>query len=274
MSVLVTGGTGTTGSRVARKLAERGVPHRVASRRAAGGRVPFDWYDSSTHAGALAGATALYLVAPIGEPDPEPVMAPFLERAAEAGVRRAVLLSGAPIEPGTPGLGRVHSRLGGLVPEWAVLRPTWFADNFTGDHLQARLARERGEIVSATGTGRVPFVAAEDIAEVAVAALTGTAPHGTDHVLTGPRAVTYDEAAEALGRVLGRAVRHRRLSADELAGFWAQEGMRPEFARLLADMDTAIAAGAEDRTTTAVLDTTGRPPRALEEAFAEALAAR
>lgn len=274
MSILVTGGTGTTGSRVARKLAERGHAHRVASRRAADGRVPFDWYDASTHAGALAGATALYLVAPIGEPDPEPVMGPFLERAAEAGVRRAVLLSGAPIEPGTPGLGRVHSRLGDLFGEWAVLRPTWFADNFTGGHLQARLARERGEIVSATGTGRVPFVAAEDIAEVAVAALTDAVPHDTDHVVTGPRAVTYDEVADALGRAMGRAVRHRRLSPDELAEHWTREGMAPEFARLLADMDTAIAAGAEDRTTTAVLDTTGRPPRTLEEAFAEALAAR
>lgn len=269
MSVLVTGGTGTTGARVARKLAERGRPHRVASRRPVGDRVAFDWYDPSTHAGALSGTTALYLVAPVGEPDPEPFMAPFLERAAEAGVRRTVLLSGSPITPGTPGLGRVHTRLGEVFGEWAVLRPTWFADNFTGDHLQARLAREQGEIVSATGTGRVPFVAAEDIAEVAVAALTDTVPHNTDHIVTGPEPVGYDAVAEMLGGVLGRPVRHRSLTEDALAGRWTAEGMPPEFARLLAGLDTAIAAGAEDRTTSTVQDTTGRPPRTLEEALAE-----
>lgn len=109
---------------------------------------------------------------------------------------------------------------------------------------------------------------------VAAAALTDPVPHDTDHVITGPEAVSYDDVAEVLGRALGRPVRHRPLSVDELAEHWTREGMAPEFARLLADMDTAIAAGAEDRTTTAVLDTTGRPPRTLEEAFAEALAAR
>ncbi|WP_017574611.1 Rossmann-fold NAD(P)-binding domain-containing protein [Nocardiopsis kunsanensis] len=59
------------------------------------------------------------------------------------------------------------------------------------------------KIVSATGTGRVAFVAADDIADVAVAALIDPVPHNTDHIITGPEALSYDEVAAILGEVTG-----------------------------------------------------------------------
>ncbi|WP_017607559.1 NAD(P)H-binding protein [Nocardiopsis xinjiangensis] len=271
MNTLVIGGTGTTGSRVARKLGEQGHRARVASRTGSGDRVRFDWHDPATHREALAGVDAVYLVAPIGEADPEPLMTPFLERAAREGVGRAVLLSASAVEPGTPGLGLVHDQLVGLFDGWAVLRPSWFMDNFTGDHLHARTAREFGEIVSATGTGRVAFVAADDIADVAVAALIDPVPHNTDHIITGPEALSYDEVAAILGEVTGRPVRHRSVSTTELAGRWTESGMPPAFARLLADLDAAVAAGAEDRTTSVVAEVTGHEPRSFRGAVSAAL---
>ncbi|WP_017592729.1 NAD-dependent epimerase/dehydratase family protein [Nocardiopsis potens] len=274
MSILVTGGTGTTGSRIARRLADRGLPVRAASRSGAGGRARFDWYDAATHRAALAGATAVYLLAPVGDPDPEPVMRPFLELAARTGVRRAVLLGSSAIEPGAPGLGAVQTRLGELFGEWAVLRPSWFMENFTGDHPHARSARERGEIVTAAGRGRVAFVAADDIADVAAAALTDPEPHNTDHIITGPEALSHDEVAAILGAALGRPVRHRSVGAGELAAGLAEAGLPAEYAGLLAGLDTAIAAGAEDRTTTVVADLTGHAPRPFTEVVAAALAGR
>jgi uncharacterized protein YbjT (DUF2867 family) len=66
-AVLVTGASGTTGSRVAARLSARGVDVRPASR---SGPVRFDWYDPDTHAGALAGADRVYLVPPIRDPEP------------------------------------------------------------------------------------------------------------------------------------------------------------------------------------------------------------
>jgi uncharacterized protein YbjT (DUF2867 family) len=119
--------------------------------------------------------------------------------------------------------------------------------------------------VTATGDGRVPFIDADDIAAVAVRALTDVAAHNTDHILTGPRALSYADAAGVLTRHLGRPVRHTSVSAVDYARRIAEGGVPPEFARILAALETDIAGGAEDRVTSAVEDITGSPPRSFEE---------
>ncbi|MEV4119919.1 NAD-dependent epimerase/dehydratase family protein [Micromonospora sp. NPDC049645] len=263
--ILVIGGTGTTGRIVAAKLAERGHPTRIASRRPSTGGCRFDWYDPSTHPDTLDGVRAIYAIPPVGEVDPAPVMLPFLERATRAGVRRVVLLSSSAVPPAEHGLGLVHTRLGELFPEWAVLRPSWFMENFVGEHPYAVSAREHGEIVSATGAARVGFVDPADIAEVAVRALTDPTPHNTDHIITGPEALSYDAVAAVLTEVGGRPVRHRAIDAADLATRHRANGLPPDFARFLASLDTAIAAGAEDRTTSTVVDVTGRSPRSFRD---------
>ncbi|MFG2046847.1 NAD(P)H-binding protein [Micromonospora sp. NPDC048935] len=263
--ILVIGGTGTTGRIVAATLAERGHPTRIASRRPSTAGVRFDWRDPTTHPDALAGVRAIYAIPPTGEVDPAPVMLPFLERARSAGVRRVVLLSSSAVPPAAHGLGLVHARLGELFEEWAVLRPSWFMENFVGEQPYAVSAREHGEIVSATGTARVGFVDPADIAEVAVRALTDPTPHNTDHVITGPEALSYDTVAAVLTEVGGRTVRHRPIDAAELAARHSANGMPPDYARFLASLDTAIAAGAEDRTTSTVVDVTGRTPRSFRD---------
>ncbi|MFI0785247.1 NAD-dependent epimerase/dehydratase family protein [Streptomyces lydicus] len=263
-TVLVTGATGTTGSRVVARLAALGHPVRAAARRPDGARaVPFDWYDPATHPGALHGADRLYLVPPPGDPDPAAVMLPFLERARAAGARRAVLLSSSALPAGGPGVGRVHAALPGLFDAWTVLRPSWFMQNFTGGHPHARDIRERSVLTTATGSGRVGFVDADDIAAVAVRALTAepALPAG-DLVLTGPQALSYDEVAAVVSEVSGRPVRHRAIGHGELRDRLAA-GMPAEFAALLAGLDRAIAGGAEDRVTDTVQRLTGRPPRAF-----------
>lgn len=261
--ILVTGGTGTTGRLVARGLERRG--HRVRTAARHGADVRFDWYDPSTHPAASRGAQALYLIAPIGLLDPTPVVLPFLELARRTGVRRAVLLSSSAIPPGGHGAGLVQARLGEVFPEWAVLRPSWFMENFVGDHPHARSVRDRGEIVSATGTGRVGFVDPVDIAEVAVRALTDPVPHNTGHILTGPEALSFADVAATLGEATGRPVRHRPVDEGELAGLLRATGLPDDFARFLAGLDAAIARGAEDRTTSTVGDVTGRGPRTFRD---------
>ncbi|MFB9586291.1 NmrA family NAD(P)-binding protein [Streptomyces goshikiensis] len=262
-AILVTGATGTTGSRLVARLAAAGLRVTAAGRSATavdGARaVRFDWDDPDTYGDALAGADRVYLIPPPGSPDPAAVMLPFLRRARAAGVRRAVLLSSSAIPAGGPAVGRVHQALPGLFDEWAVLRPSWFMQNFTGDHAHAHSVRSEGVIRTAAGEGRVGFVDAEDIAAVAFRALTDTRAPNTDLILTGPSALNHREVAEVLSEVTGRSVVHEELTPeqirDRLAAF-----MPAEFAALLADMDRAIAAGAEDRTTDAVRSVTGLPP--------------
>jgi uncharacterized protein YbjT (DUF2867 family) len=226
--------------------------------------VRFDWRDRATHSTALDGAAAVYLVAPPGVPDPAPLVEPFLEEARRRGARRVVQLSSSALPEGAPGLGEVHRLVRSTMPEWAVLRPSWFMQNFTGDHLVAQGVRD-GEIVTATGDGRVAFIDADDIAAVAAHALTDPVAHNTDHLLTGPRALGYDEAATIVGRHLGRSVRHRSVSPAEHTERVAASGVPLEFARILTTLDVDIAGGAEDRVTRTVEDVTGRPARTFEE---------
>ncbi|KDN23158.1 NmrA family NAD(P)-binding protein [Amycolatopsis rifamycinica] len=268
--VLVLGGTGTTGRRVVAGLRANGVPARAATRKPGRpGEVRFDWTDRATHAGALSGVSAVYLLPPIGEVDPVRLVRPFLTDALDAGVRRVVLLSSSAVTGDTPGLGDLQ-RLVRTAPEWAVLKPSWFMQNFTGEHLVAQGVRD-GEIVTATGDARVAFVDAGDIAAVAVRALTDPAPHNTEHVLTGPAALSYAEAAAIVSAHLGRPVRHRPVGTAEFAERVAASGIPAGFARVLAALDEDIRGGAEDRVTPVVEQVTGRPARAFETFVREEL---
>ncbi|MFD5628219.1 NAD(P)H-binding protein [Streptomyces sp. NPDC127072] len=273
---LVIGATGTTGSRVVAQLAAAGRRVRAAGRRASpvegADAVRFDWEDPTSFAGALEGVDRVYLIPPLGAPDPAAVMLPFLRQARAAGVRRAVLLSSSAIPAGGPAVGQVHQALPGLFSEWAVLRPSWFMQNFTGDHAHARTVRADGTILTAAAEGRVGFVDADDIAAVAVHALTATRAPNADLIITGPTALSYGEVAEILTQVTGRRVTHRQLTYEQLRDRLTAD-MPAEFAAMLAGMDRAIAEGAEDRTTDTVERLTGRPPRGFR-AFAEREAAR
>ncbi|MFB6811540.1 NmrA family NAD(P)-binding protein [Streptomyces sp. NPDC056387] len=270
-AVLVIGATGTTGSRTVAQLAAAGHAVRAAGRGGTPvpGAVPvrFDWYDPGTHAAALQGVDRVYVIPPVGDPDPAAVVLPFLRRARAAGVRRAVLLSASSIASGGPAVGLVHQALPGIFDEWAVLRPSWFMQNFTGSHEHARSIRTDGTILTATGRGRVAFVDADDIAAVAVRALTDVHAPCTDLVLTGPETLSHDDVAAIVAEVTGRPVVHRSLSHEELRDRLAAL-MPEEFAAMLAGMDRAIEGGAEDRVTDSVERLTGRPPRGFR-AFAE-----
>lgn len=263
-TTLVIGATGTTGSRTAAQLTAAGHRVKAASRRGSpvGGAEPvsFDWHTPHTHAAALDGVDRVYLIPPAGDSDPAAVMLPFLQQARGAGVRRAVLLSSSAIPSGGPAVGTVHQALPGLFPEWAVLRPSWFMQNFTGAHAHGRSIRDDGTIRTATGSGRVAFVDAEDIAAVAVRALTDERAPDTDLVLTGPEALSHDDIATIFTEVTGRPVVHHRLTFEQMRDRLTAE-LPVEFAALLAGMDRAIAEGAEDRVTDTVQRLTGRAPR-------------
>lgn len=268
MSVLVIGGTGTTGSLVATQLREQGAEVRVATRKPDGAdptHVRFDWTDPTTYGPAVAGVDGIYLIAPIGEPDPAPVVEPFLADVLQAGAQRVVLLSSSAVEQDTPGLGALSRVVREMAPEWTVLRPSWFMQNFLREHAVADGIRDRGEIVTATGAGRVAFVDAADIAAVAVRALLDTLPHNTEHVITGPEALSYADAATVINAATGRTVRHRPVSTAEITDRLAATGIPVAFAAMLAQLDENIRHGSEDRVTTTVTDITGRPPRSFTE---------
>lgn len=265
MRALVLGGSGQTGALVARGLRARGVSVRTASRGAgAGDHVHFDWERSDTHDQALRDVDAVYLVAPGLVRDPASIMVRFVDRAIARGARRFVLLSASVIEEGSPGLGTVHAALRARAPAWAVLRPSWFMQNFFDPrhHLAQAIARD-GILITATGRGRVGFIDVADIAAVAVETLL--APPNASLVLTGPEAMSYDDVARILSLATGRPIAHRAVSVNQARAWMVASGIPDSYARFLAELEHAIAGGIEDRTTAAVARTTGRQPRSLRE---------
>ena len=162
---LVLGGTGKTGSRVVERLASRGALSRVGSR---AGDPPFDWGDQSTWDAVLDGVTAAYIsyVPDLAIPGATDAVRAFVERAVEHGVRRLVLLSGRGEEEAQ----RCERIIQRADIEWTVVRASWFCQNFSeGAFFDMVLA---GEIALPAGDVGEPFIDADDIADVAVAALT------------------------------------------------------------------------------------------------------
>ncbi len=265
MSILVTGATGKVGKRLAERLREAGFAHRVASRHPTDeAGVAFDWWDRATWPAAVKGVSAVYLIAPRG--DAAPVMIDFAREAMAAGARRFVLQSGSPVPPGAPGTGTVHAWLADNAREWAALRPSWFNQNFT-EALNGQTIRAENAFYTAAADGRTPFIDAEDIAASAFATLTSAEPLNSDAILTGPRAITYDQAAAIISKVLGRPIEHRRVEPAEVARRHIGNGVPEMSAHMLGFADVAIANGAEDRVTDEVERLTGVKPVSFE-AFA------
>jgi uncharacterized protein YbjT (DUF2867 family) len=272
--VVVTGATGNTGGALIPMLRARGVAVTAASRHPATDpgvtSVRFDWYDPGTFDEALNDADRVYLVPPPLDPEPVAAMEPFLSRAREKGVRRVVLLSASLIEAGGPGAGKVHALLPEMFPEWAVLRPSWFMQNFIGAHPHAESIRTSNMIRTATGEGRVGFVDVGDIARVATLALVSESVPPGDLILTGPEALGYSDVAALLTELLGRPITHQPVDQETLRELLSSQ-MNPQAAALLAAVDGAIAAGVEDRVTDVVERVTGKPPRSLREVIESAL---
>ena len=263
MSVtLITGGTGKTGRRITALLSAAGRAVRPVSRTGAGANHRFDWADPATFATALDDVSAIYLLAPSNVAEPLEAMRPFLEQAMRRGVRRLVLLSASSLPKGGPMMGSVHAYIEEHAPEWAVLRPTWFMQNFSEQqHLET--IRNEGRVYSATSDGRIAFIDAGDIAAVAVEALTSPTPFNRDVILTGPASLSYDDVANMIGAATGKRIEHVRLTEDQLADRFVASGMKPAYARVLAAMDTAISHGSEARVSPEVPNILGRPASSL-----------
>ncbi|QQF62189.1 NmrA family NAD(P)-binding protein [Bacillus halotolerans] len=269
--ILITGGTGTTGSRIAKRLIEQGYSVRIASRKKGeisnAEYVYFDWKDESSFTPALERVKRIYLVAPVGVFDPSPYVLPFLKEAKRLGAERVVMLSASAVPEDGPVFGALHRAVRGF-PEWAVLRPSYFMQNFI--NVQHRMSiQTEGQIITAAGEGKLGFIDADDIAETGVRALIDSVPHNTHHILTGPEALSYAEAAEIIGAAAGRPVTHVSMSSSELQNRMETAGLPADYARFMAELDEAIRHGAEHRVTDTVKRVTGKEPRSLDEFAAD-----
>jgi len=258
-TTLVLGGTGKTGRRVAKRLEARGLPVRVGSR---SGEPPFDWEDRTTWAPALRGVESVYVTyyPDLAVPGAVAAVRLFSSLAVEARVRRLVLLSGR----GEPEAERAELALQEVVDaragaEWTILRSTWFMQNFSEDYMLEHVLS--GEIRLPAGDVPTPFLDADDIADVAVAALTDEGHAGQLYELTGPRSLTFAEAAAEIAAATGHEVRYMPVSLEEHAAEAAEHGVPAEVVELLTYLFDEVVDGRNADTTDGVRRALGREGR-------------
>ncbi|WP_410768734.1 NmrA family NAD(P)-binding protein [Fontibacillus sp. BL9] len=263
--ILITGGKGKTGTRISKRLDQLGYSYISTLRNPKDitdpiKEVHFDWYDNSTFLPALQNVDRVYLVAPVGDFEPINTMKPFIDLALEQGINRFILLSSASIPEDGPVLGPVHQYIKKVAPEWAVLRPSYFMQNFTeGQHVIT--IAQQNLIISAAGQGNIAFVAAEDIAEVALRALIDDEAHNTEHIITGPDPLSYDDVSRFISEVTGRSVVHKSILDEQLTNSWLEAGLSMEYSVFMADLDRRIREeGAEEIVTDTVRRVSGKDP--------------
>lgn len=259
--ILVLGATGSVGRRVVAQLRERGHDVRAASRR---GEVQFDWHDPQTWQQAVAGASAAFVMAPDDiEVDPE-----FVGVAVSGGVQHLVLLSSKGIEVMHDArLLRAERVIRDSGAGWSIVRPDWFSQNF--DEGVLRDAVLAGEVALPLGDMRQAFNDADDIAAVAVTALTEDGHTGQTYELSGPDALTFHEAADTISHASGHRVRYRG-GADDYIHMMTQFGVDQEQVRRDVEAFEALRAGGDAVVTDTVERVTRRPPKPFGIYAAEA----
>ncbi|MFF4401996.1 NAD(P)H-binding protein [Streptomyces sp. NPDC001480] len=224
-TTLVLGGTGRTGSLLAKRLVERGRGARTAARH--GADVPFDWDIPRTHAAALRGIDSLYLVTPVMRVSYADQVAAFLDLAEAAGVRHVTCLStfGADDVPPQIDIKAVEADLAARSAiTHSVVRPAWVMQNFTDAHLPVI----DGAITVPTGSGAEAFVDAADVAAVAAETLLAPEAHaGAVYSPTGPQALTVGEVADVITAVSGQSVTHQDLDPEAWIGGAVAAGIVP-----------------------------------------------
>lgn len=250
--ILVIGATGKTGHRVASRLDALGVPVRRGSRSSA---TPFDWEAPETWAPALRGVRAAYVTyfPDLAFPGAVEKLESLCETARDAGVDHLVLLSGR---------GEHHARLGEEVVrtsgiDFTIVRAAWFAQNFSEGYLRDPVLA--GALPMPGGDVAEPIIDIDDIADVAVAALTEEGHKGELYEVTGPRLMTFADMASDLSRAIGQEVRHVPITFEDFHANIAQAG-----GDFVANVFTAIARetldGRNARTTDGVRRALGREP--------------
>lgn len=263
--LLVTGATGQVGRHVVRSLVTAGHEVRALSRNPETARFPGevealqgDLTRPESVGPALAGVDSLYLLVCGQEPE-------ILDEARKAGVQRVVLLSSLAVEsrPGNA-IALRHQRAENAAREagipWTFLRPGQFASNV----LQwAPEIRARGVVQAPFANVALPTIHPADIADVAVAALTGDGHTGAVYPLSGPELITPVEQARTIGRVLEREITFVELTQQQ-----ARQRMLAYAPAVIADavLDAIGNSGERDtRVLPTVEKVTGRAPRTFEQ---------
>ena len=257
-SIAIVGATGKTGARVSALLQERGYSTRDLSRR---GDFAFDWADRDTWQKALEGVRSAYVTyyPDLAVPQAEEDIRAFVDKAKSVGIEHIVLLSGR----GEEGARRAEDVVinSGLV--WNVVRASWFMQNFSESFMLEGL--QAGELVLPESKASEPFIDVNDIAEVAVAALTRSDLHNQLLEVTGSELLTFDGCVEAIAAASNRSIGYQTISVDAYLASAPAQGLPEGMAWLIRELFVNVLDGRNESTTDTVQQLLGRPAKRFRE---------
>lgn len=262
---LITGGTGKTGRRINQRLAALDRPVRLGSR---GANPSFDWARPETWGPALEGVRRLYLAyqPDLAFPGALDTIAAFTEQAVRAGVDRVVLLSGR----GEKLAQDAEKLVQALGVDWTVVRASWFNQNFSEGPMLPQI--QEGVVALPIGATLEPFIDADDIADVATAALVEDGHAGEIYEVTGPRLMTFEDAVHEVGEATGRPLKYVEIPPGAYREGLRQAQVPDDLADFLIWLMTTVLDGRNAHVTDGVQRALGRPARDFG-AFARATAA-
>ena len=256
-TILVLGATGKTGSRIATRLEEIGQTVRRGSRNSP---TPFDWEEPQTWPAILEGVSAAYVsyFPDIAFPGAVEQVEAFTALAREKGLQRLVLLTGR----GEFHAERAEEVIRNSGVPFTIVRAAWFAQNFSEGALLGPVMA--GVLPMPAGDVREPIVDVDDIADVAVAALTEDGHAGELYEVTGPRLMTFADMAAELSRAMGRTVQYLPISFEDFHAEIAKAN-----GEMIADVITDIARETLDGRNAILADgvqrALGRAPRGFAD---------
>lgn len=238
---------------------------RIGSRSA---RPTFDWENPATWDPALQGVRSVYVsyypdLAASGAVD---AVGAFARLAVDRGVPRLVLLAGR----GEPEAELAERAVRDSGAELTIVRATWFSQNFSEDYMLEHVLS--GDVALPAGDTPEPFVDADDIADVAVAALTEDGHVGELYELTGPRLLTFADAVGEIATATGRQIRYVPVTIEQHAAAAVEQGVPAEVVELLTYLFREVLDGRNARLADGVQRALGREPKDFAEYARDAAA--
>lgn len=255
---LVLGATGKTGRRVAKKLQQMNIPVRAGSRK---GTPPFDWEKPDNWEKGLNNIQKVYITfqPDFAVPGALEKIQLFVDTAKQSGVQKLVLLSGRGEPEAEEGEYVVMDS--GL--SWTIVRASWFMQNFSEYFFLDFILG--GHIIVPETKALEPFVDVDDIADVAVAALTDDKHNGKIYELTGPELLSIKEATAMISESINRPIAYQEVSIQKFLKILRDHQVPKDYMWLMEYLFTEILDGRNESLTGDVKKVLGREPGTFAE---------
>lgn len=263
--ILVIGATGKTGRRVLQRFNDRKVPAVSVS---FSSTPSFDWNNKATWEAVLNNIGSVYIsyYPDLAIPGAVDAVAQFSNLAVKKGVQKLVLLSGR----GEAEAQQCEEVVMDAGVDWTIVRASWFCQNFNeGNFLEPILA---GHVALPAGNVGEPFIDADDIADVAVAALTEEGHSKKVYEVTGPRLLTFEAAIAEIARATGREIKYEQVPVKAYADLLLEYGLPKDLIWLVTYLFTEVLDGRNESVGDGVQQALGRKATDFSEYVRKAAA--